>query len=158
MLDKHGKPVPLTKRLDIPPLWLAGTLIAQSLIAWAFPVFALPSGASALGLPLIVVGFALIIWSAVHFKRAQTPIHPRRKPTSLITSGPFAFSRNPIYLGMALIALGFALRLGAYTPLLLVPAFMLIIQKRFIDGEELHIAKSMGAEWAGYTAKTRRWL
>ncbi len=158
MRDKHGNPVPLLKMIDIPPVWLAGTLVIQSLVTRALPIFGLPTGFSTLGWLSIVAGFVLILWSAVHFKRAQTPIHPRRRPTSLITSGPFAFSRNPIYLGMVLIALGFALRLGAFTPLFLVPAFMLVIQKRFVEGEEFHIAQALGAEWSAYTAKTRRWL
>ena len=155
MKDRHGTPVPLSRRIDIPPLWLAGTLALQYLLAVAMPLlrFEIPGG-----VPLILAGLGLIGWSAVHFRRAQTPIHPRRKPTALITSGPFAFSRNPIYLGMAVIAAGWAVRLGALSALLLVPVFMLVIQRRFIVGEEFHIDRALGAEWRDYTARTRRWL
>ncbi len=155
MKDRHGNSVPLSKRLDIPPLWLLATLLAQALIARTMPLvrFDLPGG-----ILLIGAGFALILWSASHFRKAQTPIHPRRKPTALITDGPFAFSRNPIYLGMAFIALGWGWWLGAISALMMVPLFMLLIQRRFIEGEELHVGKAMGAAWDDYTRRTRRWL
>ena len=155
MKDRHGNAVPISKRIDIPPLWLLGTLAAQYLLARFLPLlsFDLPGGPI-----LVIAGFALIFWSANHFRRAQTPIHPRRKPTTLITDGPFAFSRNPIYLGMALIAAGWAIRLGALSALLMVPIFMLIIQRRFIVGEEFHIDRALGEEWRSYTSRTRRWL
>ncbi len=155
MKDRHGNAVPISKRIDIPPLWLLGTLAAQYLLARFLPLlsFDLPGGPI-----LVIAGFALIFWSAIHFRRAQTPIHPRRKPTTLITDGPFAFSRNPIYLGMALIAAGWAIRLGALSALLMVPIFMLIIQRRFIVGEEFHIDRALGEEWRSYTSRTRRWL
>ncbi len=155
MKDKHGTPVPLSKRLDIPPLWLLGTLLVQSLISAILPILRLdmPGGGV-----VIVVGLGLILWSAVHFHRASTPIHPRRKPTTLITGGPFALSRNPIYLGMAVIAGGWAIRLGAVSAFLCVPLFMAVIQRRFIAGEEFHIERALGDEWRAYTARTRRWL
>jgi len=155
MKDKHGNPVPLSKRIDIPPVWLAVTLVAQYLTASVLPVpgFDVPGG-WIIGL----AGVALIVWSAIHFRRAQTPIHPRRKPTTLITDGPFAYSRNPIYLGMALIATGWAVMLGALTALLCVPLFVWVIQHRFILGEEFHIDRALGDDWRAYTARTRRWL
>ena len=155
MKDRNGDPVPLSKRIDIPPLWLVGTLAAQYLLARIVPIlrFDLPGGSI-----LVLAGFALIFWSAMHFRRAQTPIHPRRKPTTLITDGPFALSRNPIYLGMAFIAAGWAIRLGAVSALLMVPIFMLVIQRRFIAGEEFHIDRALGDEWRSYTNRTRRWL
>jgi len=154
MRDRHGAPVPLSKRIDIPPIWLAGTMVVQYLAALVFPVLRFDAG----GILLMIAGMALIVWSGVHFRRARTPIHPRRKPTTLITDGPFRLSRNPIYLGMALIAAGWGLRLGAVSALLAVPVFMAIVQRRFIAGEEFHIDRALGEEWQAYTARTRRWI
>ncbi len=155
MKDRHGNPVPPAKQFDIPPVWLLGTLILQSLIAWIMPLvrFDIPGG-----ILFVVAGIALVLWSASHFRKAQTPIHPRRKPTALITDGPFGFSRNPIYLGISLVALGWGLQLGALSALILVPLFMLLLQRRFIEGEELHVGKAMGAEWDDYARRVRRWL
>lgn len=155
MKDRHGNPVPLSKQLDVPPLWLVGTLVLQGLLAWVLPLwrFEVPGGAL-----IVLAGIALILWSATHFRRARTPIHPRRKPTTLITDGPFRFSRNPIYLGMALIAAGWAVRLGALSTLLCVPAFMAVIHRRFIAGEEFHIDRALGEDWRAYAGRTRRWL
>lgn len=155
MKDKHGNPVPLIKRIDIPPAWLLLMLVGQKLLATVLPLvrFEVPGGVL-----LMVAGFGLILWSAVHFRKARTPIHPRRKPTALITDGPFAFSRNPIYLGMAIILAGYGLRQGALSALMLVPVFMVVIQQRFIAGEEFYIDRAMGEAWRDYTARTRRWL
>jgi len=155
MKDKHGNPVPLSKRVDIPPMWLVATLLAQYGLAQVLPLLRLSIPG---GVLVSLAGITLILWSAVHFRRAATPIHPRRKPTSLITGGPFALSRNPIYLGMALIAAGWAMRLGAVSALVLVPVFMAVIQRRFILGEEHHIERALGDEWRAYTAQTRRWV
>ncbi len=155
MKDRHGNPVPLTKRLDVPPLWLAGTLAVQYALARFLPLvrFEVPGGGV-----IVLAGLGLIFWSGLHFRRARTPIHPRRKPTTLITDGPFAFSRNPIYLGMALVAAGWAVHLGALSALLGVPAFMALVRTRFIAGEEIHIDRALGPEWRAYAARTRRWL
>jgi len=155
MKDRHGNPVPIARRIDIPPLWLAATLGVQFAVARGLPVarFDVPGG----GL-IVLAGLALIGWSAVHFRRARTPIHPRRKPTTLITDGPFAFSRNPIYLGMALVAVGWAVMLGSFLALLFVPLFMAVIERRFIRGEEYHIDRALGETWRDYSATTRRWF
>lgn len=154
MRDRHGAPVPVSKRLDVPPVWLAGTLVVQYVLALGFPI--LWSGEW--GIVPMVAGIGLIVWSGIHFRRARTPIHPRRKPTTLITDGPFAYSRNPIYLGMVLIALGWAVHLSTFIALLVVPIFAGIIQRRFIAGEEFHIERALGEEWRAYAARVRRWL
>lgn len=159
MKDKHGNPVPLTKLIDIPPVWLAGTVLMAVVLHWIAPIARFSAGwIDLLGTALLVLGVAMIGWSAVVFGRAKTPIHPRRKPSSLLTSGPFAFSRNPIYLAMVAIALGVALWLGSLLPLICPFVFGWIITTRFIAGEEHFIEREFGDEWRAYAAKTRRWL
>lgn len=152
-------PVPLSKHLDIPPLWLFGTLICILLVNLYLPIAHWGGGWSRwVGWVLIAATFGLVFWSAQAFKRHETPIHPRRKPKTLLTSGPYALSRNPIYLAMVIIALGTAFLCGSLGALLPVPVFVWIVTKRFIEGEEFHIGRNFGAEWTAYTAKTRRWF
>ena len=155
MKDRHGNRVPLAKRLDVPPLWLVAALLAQAALARAMPLarFEVPGGWL-----VVLAGIGLILWSGIHFRRARTPIHPRRKPTALLTTGPFALSRNPIYLGMALVAAGWAVRLGALSAFLPAALFVLIVQRRFIAGEEYHIGRALGEDWRAYAERTRRWL
>lgn len=159
MKDRHGNPVPFTRMIDIPPVWLLGALALAALLHRLVPVGVFAGRwADLLGLISIAAGLGLIGWSALVFFRAKTPIHPRRKPRSLLTGGPFSLSRNPIYLAMVLIVLGFALSLGSVLPLLCAPLFGWIVAKRFIAGEEHFIEREFGDEWRGYAEKVRRWI
>lgn len=152
-------PVPLSKQLDVPPLWLLGTLVVIWLAHRFIPVLHWGGGwAGWIGGVLIAAALGLVVWSAKAFRNHETPIHPRRKPRTLLTTGPYALSRNPIYLAMAMIALGFALICGSVGALLPVPLFVWIVTVRFIRGEEFHIDRNFGEEWRRYTEKTRRWF
>ncbi len=78
--------------------------------------------------------------------------------SALITSGIFARTRNPIYLGDALILTGLILIWDAVPSSILIPAFVLLIQTRFILAEESRLRDAFGDEFLRYTASTRRWL
>ncbi len=142
--------------IDIPPLWLG--LFAG--LGWAVgqvaPV-ALPYGRGA-GLGLIGLGLALMAVAAAQMVAHRTSFVPRRRPERLVSGGVFALSRNPIYLGDALVLAGALLWWQAVLAAPLVPAFMAFITRRFIRGEERWIAAAYGAEYAAYRARVRRWL
>jgi len=155
----EDKTVPFSKQINIPPVWLVGTLLVMWLWHTLLPIVSFGgTWAKTLGALLIVASMGLGIWSAVHFVGADTPIHPRRKPTSLLTTGPFAFSRNPIYLAVMGVALGAALCFGSVGALIPIIGLFWVLSDLFIKGEEFHIEKNFGEEFKAYTAKTRRWL
>ena len=92
------------------------------------------------------------------FRRHHTTVLPHRGATRLITDGPFRFSRNPIYVGNTLLVAGAGLVFGVAW---LIPAALagaLATQKLAIEREEEHLARRFGADWAGYAARTPRWL
>ncbi|MEO1001380.1 MAG: isoprenylcysteine carboxylmethyltransferase family protein, partial [Pseudomonadota bacterium] len=101
------------RHLDLPPVWF-GLMAA---LGWGlgtiFPALG-PGGLQWLGLGVGAVGAALILWTALGFLRGRTPIEPRQTPRTLLTSGPFRVSRNPIYLGMLVLLIGSALWLGSW--------------------------------------------
>jgi len=132
----------------------AAWLLARELpLVMAFgPVF---RGA---GLVMVLGGVALIGWSALWFWRKKTTIEPHHAPTNLIVEGPYRFSRNPIYLGMAAIMTGWVVWLGALGPILLPVAFVAIINRRFIRAEEASLIAAFGDEGRRYLQSTRRWL
>jgi protein-S-isoprenylcysteine O-methyltransferase Ste14 len=88
----------------------------------------------------------------------RTTVIPRRDPSALVTGGVYAISRNPIYLADALILAGVVLWADVPLAAPLVPAFMALIQRRFIRGEEARIAAAFGADFAAYAVRTPRWL
>ena len=113
---------------------------------------------AAAGLCGMCAALALEIVTALTFRRHRTTIWPNRGATALITEGPFAKSRNPIYVGNTLLMLGAGLLFGIawFVPLGLAAAFA--VQKLAIEREERHLALRFGAEWDAYAARTPRWL
>ena len=106
----------------------------------------------------MALGLALIIWAALLFRRAGTGIVPFSDATALVAEGPYRFTRNPMYLGMAAMLLGAALLLGSLTPFLVIPAFMALIAERFILPEEAMLEREFGERYAAYKLRVRRWL
>jgi len=100
----------------------------------------------------------LIALAASEFRRFRTTIVPHRDAERLIQSGIFTRSRNPIYLGDALILAGFILRWDAVLALPLIPVFVWIIEKRFIIPEEDRLRRKFRMDFAKYCEKTRRWV
>ena len=105
-------------------------------------------------------GLAVAVALAVNgrFKRAGTTIKPFETSHALVTDGVFAFSRNPIYLGMTVGLLGLFLALGSLSPLAVVPPFVYVIRTRFIAVEEQMLEAAFGEAYRDYRARVRRWL
>ena len=96
--------------------------------------------------------------AAMEMRKQRTTIVPHKEADSLVTSGIFKRTRNPIYLGDAAILAGLALRWDAVLALVLVPIFIWIIEKRFIIPEENMLRRKFRADFAHYEQKSRRWV
>jgi protein-S-isoprenylcysteine O-methyltransferase Ste14 len=109
---------------------------------------------------IILAGLALGLgaWAAALFRRAGTNIRPFMPSTALVVAGPYRFTRNPMYVGMAGILLGAAVFMGSLTPFIVIPAFMALIAERFIIPEEAKLEATFGREYLNYKASVRRWL
>ncbi len=146
------------RHLDYPPVWLGGAL----LLAWAqarlWPMALAPAWLTAAGALLALLGIGLLAAAALQFLRAGTTIVPHRMPAALITQGPYRFSRNPIYLGDALILAGLILWWQAWAMVWLLPAFVVVIDRRFVRPEEARLRATFGAAFDAYAARVRRWL
>ena len=144
--------------LDYPPVWLAGFLLLALAIGYALPAGGFGAWARVMGPALVGAGFALMALAAFAMLRHRTTIVPHRDPQALVTDGVFSFSRNPIYLGDALVLAGVILRLDAVLALPLIPLFVWVLRRRFIDPEEARLRAAFGDEFDAYTQRTRRWL
>ena len=150
----------MLKWIDMPPVWLAGFLV----LAWVQAVHSRWGWISARHGPIFWAGcwsgggLVLIVMAAMEFRRYRTTIVPHETPERLIQTGIFRRSRNPIYLGDALILAGLILRWDAVLALPLVPVFVWIIERRFIIPEENRMRRTFRMEFARYCEKTRRWL
>jgi len=148
--------------LKVPPPVVA-------LLVGAAMWFATPQRAS-LELPLVVriVAFVVIALAGGatalagdrEFKRARTTINPFKpeNSTALVTSGIYRFTRNPMYVGLTLVLLGWAAFLGSAWALLGPLIFVLYISRFQIGPEERVLSAKFGAAYTEYTARVRRWL
>jgi protein-S-isoprenylcysteine O-methyltransferase Ste14 len=150
---------PIVKQKILPPFYfLTAMLVMLALWAWAPPLAKFPTWLRYLGLPFILIGCALILWTDHLFKRAGTTIKPFEESSMLIVSGPYRLSRNPIYLGMVLALFGFGLVLGALTPVLVIIPFVFLIDRLFIRAEEAALEAKFADTYRSFTARVRRWL
>jgi protein-S-isoprenylcysteine O-methyltransferase Ste14 len=146
-------------RLMLPPVYFLAALALMAFFHFVIPlgqIFVAPYRYA--GLVLIAGGLALGLWAALHFRRAHTAIQPFHPSSALVTGGPYRFTRNPMYLGLAGMLLGTAVFLGSLMPFLVIPAFAALITERFILNEELMMASTFGQAYLDYKAKVRRWL
>jgi protein-S-isoprenylcysteine O-methyltransferase Ste14 len=148
---------PILAILDLPPVWLVAHLAAAWLLSLVSPVVFAGSG-DMLGVGLIGIGVLLTLGAAAQMALARTTVIPRRNPSSLVTSGLFSWSRNPIYLSDALILIGAILWFDALLALPLIAGFVWVIQTRFIKDEEARLTLAFGPEFDLWAARTRRWF
>ena len=109
---------------------------------------------------LFLLGFGILFSAARSFKKHKTTINPIKIETasSLVVSGIFNYSRNPMYLGMALILLGLSLKFNLIGGLIFTALFILFITNFQIKPEEKAMQKIFGEEFLSYKNKVRRWL
>ena len=148
------------KWLDIPPVWLA-SFVALAWFQAGYATAGLSFGGSwsdLLGGLFVGGGLLLMALALAEFRRWKTTPIPHHSPTSLIQSGIFSRTRNPIYLGDALILAGLILRFDAVLSLPLIPIFVWVIEKRFIVAEEDRMRRKFRMDYARYEQKVRRWV
>ncbi len=121
---------------------------------------AIPFSARWSSLIFITAGLTLDFTSLFLFLRAKTTAHPFRenKAAALVTTGFYRYTRNPMYLGLLLLLIGWAIRMGSATPFLLLPLFVMVITSKQIIREEKALSKLFGEDYLIYKSRVRRWL
>jgi protein-S-isoprenylcysteine O-methyltransferase Ste14 len=145
-------------RVPPPVLYVVGFLAGLALEALA-PTPAPPSAAA-----IAIVGIGLVAWAMLdpaamrHFSRAGTQVAPSRGATALVTTGPYRWSRNPMYLGMAVLHAALAVAFGVLWALVTLAAVLLVVDRGIIVREERHLNGRFGQQYRDYRAHVRRWL
>lgn len=107
---------------------------------------------------LALVGVGLAQAAYLHMRRCGAPLEFGMVPPTLVTTGWYRRSRNPVYLGMLLLVAGEASMLGTLGALLPLPVFFLALHLYYIPAEERLLAQTFGAAWSTYAGRVRRWL
>jgi protein-S-isoprenylcysteine O-methyltransferase Ste14 len=145
-------------RVPPPLLYLTAILVGVA-IDWAVPVRILPRAVTGwLGGAMVLLGLTLSGLSIRAFRRVETTIRPDRPASALVTTGPFRFSRNPMYVALSMVQVGIGVWLNnVWIVLLLVPTLS-AIRRSVIAREERHLTAKFGQAYLDYKAKVRRWL
>ena len=148
------------RKIILPPLVLLICLLAMAYANYydlAVTVF-VSEPLNYIGFLFILIGAFIPSWAAHLFKKHQTNIMPYNNPDNIVKGGPFAFSRNPMYLGMLLGLVGFAIYFGTAESFIFPVILFCVINWYHIPFEEEKMAEAFGDEFADYKAKVRRWI
>ncbi|MFK8029072.1 MAG: isoprenylcysteine carboxylmethyltransferase family protein [Gammaproteobacteria bacterium] len=144
-----------------PPVYMIAAGLLMYLVARSgFDVaFNMPFARS-LSSACFTTGAAIALIAVWQFRRARTTIDPLNPnaASSLVASGLFQFSRNPMYLGMALILFGVVIRLGSLSGLAILAVFIGLITQFQIKPEERALESIFGQEFVEYCSRVRRWI
>ncbi|MEP6507168.1 MAG: isoprenylcysteine carboxylmethyltransferase family protein, partial [Gemmatimonadales bacterium] len=129
-----------------PPFLFVGGLLMAWLLdtrAHSLPLFALgaitPAAKSA-GYTLVIGGFAMVAWGQITFARAHTAIMPYKPASSLVDTGPYRFTRNPMYTGMTVAYVGGILLLNTWWAVIFLPVALLLLFRFVVKREERYLA------------------
>ena len=133
-------------------MWFTSSLVAPLAVPFGVRV--------GVALALVVIGQSISISGIVSFRRAKTTINPIKlsAASSLVSSGVYRFTRNPMYLGLLVTLVAWAVFLSNLLALVGAPLFVLYINRFQINSEERVLSSLFGAEYAAYKEKVRRWL
>src|SRR5947199_7867648 len=143
-----------------PPLVYLTSLVSGAVIQLATPFPFLPGTlAVPVGVPLVVVAIELLFaYSVTTFRAAGTPVPARKPATMIVRTGPYRFSRNPIYLAFSLLQLGISIWINSVWLLATLAGAVALIHYVVIRREEQYLERRFGAQYLDYKASVRRWL
>jgi protein-S-isoprenylcysteine O-methyltransferase Ste14 len=150
----------MARWLNIPPAWLALALVIAYFqaryvhfgLSLSHPITDMVAGLS------IGAGVLLMALAVLEMRRHRTKVIPHREAGHLVKTGVFKWTRNPIYLGDALVLLGFILHWDAVLSLAILPIFIMAIDYVFIAPEEDRLRRKFRSDFERYVRDTRRWI
>jgi protein-S-isoprenylcysteine O-methyltransferase Ste14 len=147
-------------RIPWPPILFFSCLAAAAILGRIAPIGPLTStgGLAVMGWLIVVGALALMGWTFLTFAQAPTTIMPHRRSDALIETGPFAFSRNPIYLSEILLLIGLGFTEQPLWYLIAAYVFWRLVTRLAVEREEAHLAARFGPAWEAYAGRVRRWV
>jgi protein-S-isoprenylcysteine O-methyltransferase Ste14 len=125
---------------------------------WQSVLLTPPRLSKPIGFVLLLVGVSICIAAVRTFRRAGTSPLLGTPTTTLVTSGPYRFSRNPIYIGYTLLYLGISFWANTLWPVVLLPVVLGVMHRAVITREEAYLQGRFGDAYSSYCQQVRRWL
>src|SRR5215472_9539931 len=153
--ERKGGPLPGLLR---PPLIFLFAILLGILLNWAWSLPFVPSSLRLLGPLVILCAVLLFLLSLREFRAAGTPVRGSERTTAIVRTGPYRFSRNPIYVSFILLVLGVSIWLNNLWLLLTLVAAAGFIAIVVIPREERFLERNFPEQYSSYKASVRRWL
>jgi protein-S-isoprenylcysteine O-methyltransferase Ste14 len=145
--------------MNRPPLMWTLAVIAGLALNWLMPLPFVPAvSAGWLGGAVFVLALALFVWAIITITRAGSNVPTNMPATSIVDTGPYRFTRNPIYLGMMLGLVGLAIAFDSLWLLVTLVPFFLVIHYGVVAREEAYLDRKFGEVYRSYRARVRRWV
>jgi len=143
-----------------PPIAWALAVIAGLALDWLMPLPFLPAAVptSWLGAIVFALALALVAWAISTMTRAGSNVPTSLPTTTIVETGPYRFTRNPIYLSMVLGLIGLAIAFNSLWLLMTLVPFALVIRYGVITREEAYLERKFGDLYPRYRTRVRRWL
>jgi len=157
-MNEHRAGDSASVRIPPPFIYIAGLLIGiygGRLLPGTLPE---PAWVLAAASVLFAAGFVLALSAIMRFRSLGTQLRPDKPVTALVFDGPYRFTRNPMYVGLAMVYIGIALWVASLWALVLLVPVLLIIRYAVIAREERYLVSKFGPAYLAYTSRVRRWL
>jgi protein-S-isoprenylcysteine O-methyltransferase Ste14 len=143
-----------------PPIAWALAFAAGLGLDWLYPLPFVPASIPGrwVGGIVFAAAFALAIWAIVTIRKAGTAVETVKPTTTIVASGPFGFTRNPIYLGMILGQIGLAIAFNSLWILVALVPFFFLLRYGVVAREEAYLERKFGDVYLAYRSRVRRWL
>ena len=141
-----------------PPLLYAVALAAMLALRWLWPLPIFSGAVFWPGLALVALAVGLLIWGRQTLVTGGTNVDPSLPSTAVVTSGPYRFSRNPLYMGLAVVYLGLTLALDTWWGIILLALVLIVMHRGVIQREERYLERKFGDGYRQYRAAVRRYL
>jgi protein-S-isoprenylcysteine O-methyltransferase Ste14 len=141
-----------------PPLMLVLCIVAGALATWLVPYRLHGTAWPWVGGAMALAAIALAVWGSRTMKAAGTNVRPDQPTTAIVAAGPFARSRNPLYVGLITLFIGIGLLLRSPAFLVFVIPLVLVLRYRVIAREEIYLEGKFGDTYRVYRAHVRRWI
>jgi protein-S-isoprenylcysteine O-methyltransferase Ste14 len=146
--------------IAMPPFLYLGVFLAAVVAQWLvpLPIFPRTAVAVALGLTLAVVAIAAARWGRRTMTAAGTNVRPTRPATTIVTTGPFRYSRNPLYVALTLLYVGLTTAVNTWWGFVLLVPLLATMHFGVVRREERYLDRKFGDSYRAYRSRVRRYV
>ncbi len=144
-----------------PPLIYIGAIVLGAILEWLLPIrlaVLTTMTSRGFGTVLVIASGLLSIWGLRVMQQAGTQVDPSQPTSAIVKSGPFRFSRNPLYLALTIFQLGIGFVFGWPWVWVTLVFTLWLMKYGVIDREERYLEKKFGQEYIDYKSRVRRWI